>query len=238
MEKIKEFLNIEVTDRDGYGDGSGYGDGYGDGSGSGSGYGYGYGDGSGYGDGDGSGYGDGSGSGYGYGYGYGYGDGSGSGYGYGIKIFNNMRVWLIDGIQTIITKVRGNIARGYILQKDLTLKPCCVAKGNNKFAHGKTAREAVEDLRNKIFQDMDPETAIEMFIKEFPDKNKKYPAKDFYIWHNRLTGSCEMGRKEFIKDGGFDIENDTFTVAEFIEITENAFGGHIIKQLKQTFEER
>ena len=84
---------------------------------------------------------------------------------------------------------------------------------------------------------MDTDEAIEMFIKEFPDLNKKYPAKAFYIWHNRLTGSCEMGRNSFVRNGGYDLESDTFTVQEFIDITKNAYGGDIIKQLKNRIKE-
>ena len=206
MEKIKEFLRIEYGD--GYGSGYGYGDGYGSG--------YGYGDGSGD--------------------GYGYGDGSGDGYGDGIKEFNKQTVYQIDGIATIITNIKKNIAKGFILNDDLTLTPCYVAKGHNLFAHGETIKRALEDLENKIFEDMDTDEAIGLFIKEFSDLNKKYPAKSFFVWHNRLTGSCEMGRTSFVKNGGYDLENDTFTVREFINITKNAFGGEVIKQLEQTLD--
>ena len=253
MESIEEFLKIELGSGSGYGDGSGsgYGSGYGDGDGSGSGSGYGYGDG--YGDGSGSGYGDGSGSGYGsgygdgdgsgsgsgYGYGDGYGDGSGSGYGYGdgIKTFNNFEIYIIDDIPTIIKQARNNIAKGFILENDLTLTPCYIVKGHNYFSHGKTVKKAFEDLQNKIFENINPEEAIELFLKEFADLDKKYPAKAFYVWHNRLTGSCEAGRNSFVKNGGYDLEKDTFTVLEFIEITENAYGGDIIKQLKNRIKE-
>ena len=118
--KIEEFLKIEIGSGSGYGDGSGdgygsgYGDGYGDGSGYGSGSGSGYGDGSGYG----SGYGDGSGSGYGDGYG----DGS------GLKAINNHRVYKIDDIPTIILSIHKNIARGKIVNRDLTFANCYIAK--------------------------------------------------------------------------------------------------------------
>ena len=49
---------------------------------------------------------------------------------------------------------------------------------------------------------------------------------------------CEMGRNSFVKNGGYDLENDTFTVQEFIDITKNAFGGDVIKQLEETIKER
>ena len=75
-----------------------------------------------------------------------------------------------------------------------------------------------------------------MFLKEFSDLSKKYPARDFYVWHHRLTGSCEMGRNSFVKNGGYDLENDTFTVSEFIEITRNSYGGDIMRQLERRLE--
>ena len=113
------------------------------------------------------------------------------------------------------------------------MTPCYIVKGHNKFAHGETLKKAMEDLENKIFEDMDTDEAIEMFLKEFSDLNKKYLAKDFYVWHNRLTGSCEIGRNSFVRSGGYDLENDTFTVREFIEITKNSFGADVIRQLAE-----
>ena len=71
-----------------------------------------------------------------------------------------------------------------------------------------------------------------MFTERFK-LDKTYPAKEFYIWHNKLTGSCEMGRKAFVKDHGIDIENDSMTVAEFIHLTKDSYGGSIIKKLAE-----
>ena len=72
--------------------------------------------------------------------------GSGYGSGYGdIKALNGNIVDYIDSVPTIITQVRGNIACGYIVKKDLTLKPCYIAKAGNFFAHGNTLKEAVAD---------------------------------------------------------------------------------------------
>jgi hypothetical protein len=162
--------------------------------------------------------------------GYGYGDGDG----YGIKSINGDIVYQIDSIPTVIKHIKGNVAKGFILNSDLSLSPCYIVKGHNKFAHGETLEKALKDLEDKIFEDIDTDEAIELFLKEFSDLNKKYPAKDFYLWHNRLTGSCEMGRNSFVKNGGYDLEHDMFTVQEFIDITRNAYGGDIIKQLENT----
>jgi len=234
METIEQFLPVSS------GDGSGYGSGYGYGSGDGSGYGYGDGDGDGYGSGDGSGYGSGygygSGDGYGYGYGDGYGDGYGSGsgdgdgYGDGVKFVNGKPVYLIDDVQTILHTIKGNYAKGSILNKDLTQTDCYVAKVGDYFAHGKTLKEAFLDAQNKALQNMPVEDRIRMFLEKF-DPKRKYKASEFYEWHGILTGSCKMGRELFIRDNGIDLNNE-YTVADFVRITKNAYGGDIIKQIK------
>lgn len=189
---------------------------------------------------------DGRGEGYGGGYAQGSGSllGDGEGYGTGIQshlagigAINGNPIWLIDETATVITAICRNIAKGYIVNRDLTLAPCFIAKGQGYFAHGETAKKAVEALQEKIFEEMDPEESIEAFMAEFEPK-KKYPAMDFYTWHHRLTGSCEMGRKQFFKDRGYDIEHDTFSVEEFIRITENAYGGEIIRQLKEAWKRK
>ncbi len=191
-------------------------------------------DGSGYGSGSGSGYGSGSGSGSGSGYGDGSGDGygSGSGSGDGVKSVDGQAVHRIDGIQTILHAIHGNVAKGEILNADLTKSPCFVVKGGNCFAHGETLEQAMRDLESKIFQDMPIEEKIEKFMEAF-QQGETYPVQAFYDWHNRLTGSCEMGRKAFAKQHQIDIENGTMTVDEFIALTKNAFGGSVIRQLEE-----
>ena len=236
-EQIKLFLSSGSGSGsgsgDGYGDGSGSGSGSGHGSGSGSGYGYGYGsgygDGDGYGDGSGSGYGSGSGSGSGYGYGSGYGDGYGSGD--GIKTFNGDKVYIIDDIPTIIKHIHDNVAKGYILNDDFTLTKTFVAKENGKFAHGETLHDAFASLQEKLYDDSTEEERIEAFKKHFPDFTKKVSAKELFYWHHVLTGSCKQGRLSFCINKGIDIEKDSFTIYEFIELTKESYNGDIIKKL-------
>lgn len=231
--RIKEFLNV----RSGYGDGDGSG--FGDGSGNGSGYGDGDGDGSGYGNGNGNGdgYGDGSGNGYGYGFGYGYGYGDGYGYGNGfgdgVKKVNNHDIYIVDDTPTIITALFNNYAKGYIVGNDLTLKPCYIAKNGDIFAHGKTLREAVTALQDKLFEDMPEEERIAAFI-ECHDYDGVYSNSDLYDWHHKLTGSCEMGRQQFAKDHGIDLDGK-MSIKEFIKLTKNAYGGAIIKKLEKEY---
>jgi len=165
----------------------------------------------------------------------GYGDGDG--YGSDIGNVNGMTIHIIDGVQTVLTAVHGNVAKGFVLQGDLTLKPCCVAKGNGLFAHGETLRDAMQALTDKMFDDMPEEERIAEFIKAHPDKEQLYPHKDLFDWHHRLTGSCEMGRKAFMKDNGFEMDGSS-TVTFFIEKTRNAYNGSVIRNLEKAYEEK
>ena len=239
----EEFLHTDFDgsgggygsgDGSGYGSGDGYGDGYGDGSGYGSGYGYGSGDCSG------DGYGDGYGDGSGYGSGYGYGDGSGSGYGsgygygYGLKSINGQPVDYIDGVPTILTRIVGNVAKGFIVRNDLSIAPTYICKQGNMFAHGETLHKARDALLEKLFDDMPTEERIAAFCSEFKPGVKR-PAMDFFSWHHRLTGSCEQGRREFARQHDVDLDHDELTPEEFFDITRDAYGGSIIRQTEEAF---
>lgn len=147
-------------------------------------------------------------------------------------MIDGSNVYVIDGVQTIITQLRNNVAKGFILNDDLTKTPCYVVKHGNLFAHGETLHEAQKALQDKIFEDMDEDERIEAFCEEF-NLSVKYPAAKFFDWHNKLTGSCEMGRKTFCKNHDIDVATAEFTVEEFIKLTENDFGGEIIKRLKE-----
>ena len=242
-----EILNIQQWLENGSGDGFGDGSGSGAGAGDGSGYGSGYGSGSGAGDGSGDGSGYGSGYGYGscYGYGSGAGDGSGDGSGYGsgsgagdgadIKFFCGSPVFIIDRIPTIITAVFGSYAKGYILEQCLTLTPCYIAKHEPHFAHGKTSSEALSTVAEKAFECMPEEDRIAEFWK-CHENGVKYPARDLYDWHHRLTGSCEMGRNTFAAEHGIDLNSDMFTVEEFVELCGKSYGGEIIRKLAEVEE--
>ncbi len=188
------------------------------------------GSGSGYGSGDGSGYGSGDGSGDGSGYGSGYGDGDGSGY--GVNMFNGDKVYIIDETPTIIKSVRDNIAKGYILNGDFTLTPTFIVKDNGKFAHGETLHEAFFALQEKLYDNSTEEERLEAFRAHFPDFAKKISAKELFHWHHVLTGSCKQGRLSFCTNKGIDIDKDAYTIHEFIELTQDSYGGHIIRKLK------
>jgi hypothetical protein len=167
------------------------------------------------------------------------GDGRGSGhfleYEYGcscnLKTFNGRKVHIIDGIQTIISQVRGNTAKGYIVQGDLILRECYVVKHNNLFAHGNTLHDAYQALQEKLYDTSTEEERISAFKEKFQDFDMKYPAKDLFSWHHILTGSCKAGREAFCRDHEIDVENDSFTIHEFIRLTRDSYNGEIIQKL-------
>lgn len=176
---------------------------------------------------------------YGYGFGNGCGNGhengcgSGSGSIFGLKEYNKHYIFLIDGIATIITNIRNNIAKGFIIDGYLNSHKTYIAKYNDLFAHGSTIREAVQGLQRKIFVNMSSRERIEGFKKQF-NKQDKYKGSLFFDWHNRLTGSCLQGREYFVRAKGLSLEKD-YTVKEFLEIAEGAFGWSILKELVEYY---
>ena len=225
METLETRINAFLSTTSGEGFGYGSGEGYDNGSGYGdvydAGKSYGYGDDHGYGDGNGTGAGSGAGDGAGYG------DG-------GIKELNGDNVHLIDGIQTIIKSVRGNIAQGFILKNDLTLQPCYMVKEQNYFAHGDTLHDAFTSLREKLYDDSTEEERIEAFVKEFPDYDTPYPNRDLFAYHHVLTGSCRMGRESFCKNKGINLDGST-TVRDFVSLTKDSYGSETIRMLPQAY---
>lgn len=181
----------------------------------------------------GSGEGDGNGNGCGYGYGYGSGNGEGYGEG-GIREYEGNKMYDIDGIPTAITFVRGNIAKGFILENNTFRKPCYIVKEGGCFAHGDTLHDAFNALQEKLYDDSTEEERIAAFRAKFPDYDTPYANKDLFAYHHVLTGSCRMGRENFIENKGLSLDGKT-TVRDFVELTQDAYGGDIIKKLPKAY---
>ena len=177
------------------------------------------------------GYGSGSGDGSGSGSCYGSGDGSGDGY---ISTYEGNIVDYIDGVPTIITRIHNNIAKGYVIKRDMTLEACYIAKAGYSFAHGETLKDAIADAEAKEMERMPVEERIEKFIDKFGSLDSEHTGKEFYDWHHILTGSCRMGRDEFCKDNDIDLDKK-YTVRYFLSITKNAYGGSVINEILETY---
>ena len=168
--------------------------------------------------------------------GSGSGDGDGDGDGSGdIKALNGNIVDYIDDVPTIIFQVRGNIARGYIVKEDLTLESCFIAKVGDSFAHGKTLKEAVADAKAKEIEKMPIKERIKKFVEVFGSLDSEHAGKEYYNWHNILTGSCQMGRDKFCEAHDIDLEKK-YTVRYFLDITKDSYGSNIIKLVRELYE--
>ena len=126
-------------------------------------------------------------------------------------------------------------AKGYAIRGDLQVVESYIAKGEGLFAHGDTMKEAAEALREKIMAKKSEEERIAEFVAEFPSLECVAKGEAFYSWHHILTGSCKQGRDLFCSERGLSLEA-RYTIAEFIALTENAYGGEIIKRLKQHYD--
>ena len=146
-----------------------------------------------------------------------------------------MKVWSIDGLYTIIDSIRGNFAKGFILKKDFTLKPCYIAKVENDFAHGHTLRAAFSDALTKAVRNEPPQKRCDKFHQAYPDPDIKIPAKDLYFWHGYLTGSCKAGRDHFAEEHDIDLKNDFFSIRDFITLTRCSYGSNVIAILAEKY---
>lgn len=217
MDNVTDFEKLIGVNVNGHGYGHGYGYGNGDGYGNGNGYGYGYVNGG------------------GNGYGDGYGNGGGYGNGDGLKSVNGYVLYNIDGVPTGIYRARGNVAKGFVLER-FAIKSCYIVKDGDTFAHGSTIKEAEDALREKIMEDMDEDEAIEKFVEHFKPETL-YRNREFFEWHHYLTGSCRMGRENFCSNHGVDMDGES-TPEYFIELTKNAFGGDTIRKLEKHYQKQ
>ena len=159
-----------------------------------------------------------------------------TGYGYGdILKFCGHLVVDIDNTPTIIYSILRNYAHGAILNSDLSLSECYIAKAGNYFAHGETLREARRAAEAKRLKNEPLEDKIARFIKTHPDLDTEYG--DLFDWHHTLTGSCEFGRKEWCRNHGYQ-PTDSITVRDFIRLTKFDYGGHIIERLEKEYKKK
>lgn len=183
-----------------------------------------------------------SGASYTFGQGDGFGSARGGGFANGhgnaytspkldISRFNGETVFHIDYTPTVIRQVRGNVARGYILSDDMSLRPCFIVKQGDTFAHGTTLHRAVQALQAKLYDCSTEEERLQAFRRRFPDFSASYPASELFHWHHILTGSCRQGRELFCASREIDLEKDRFTIYQFIKLTGNSYGGETVRKL-------
>lgn len=148
-----------------------------------------------------------------------------------IKTFNYQKVHYIDNIPTVLTHVKTNVAHGYMINSDLTTTQCVVVRYGNLYSHGATKREALVSMQEKIMAEMSIEDRVEWFYNKYPDLDEKISNNELFSSHGNLTGSCKIGREQFIKNHSIDLSGKT-TVRQFIDLCESAYNTEAFNLLK------
>lgn len=146
-----------------------------------------------------------------------------------------MKIYHIDNTQTIITSVKGNMAKGYTIRGNTQLVPCYIAKVGNFFAHGKTSHEALQAAQEKYDEDAPLPDRISDTIRKYPTLDTLVPHQELFSLHHILTGSCKFGREEFCKSKGLDPTKGEMTMRDFILLTKDAFGSQAIHILAKEY---
>lgn len=151
--------------------------------------------------------------------------------------FQDDDVYSVDGIMTIITNVKSNYARGFIINDDMTLSKTYIARIGNCFAHGRTLKEAFDSATSKYNIKVPVEDRIRATVEKYPTLDTEVPNSELFKLHNILTGSCLYGREIFAKAHNLNKKTGSMTMRQFIELTKNgSFGSDIIVKLSDAYE--
>ena len=90
-------------------------------------------------------------------------------------------------------------------------------------AHGKTVKEAIEDLEFKVYSADKDVTDIVQDIKKSGVINKNQ--------YRMITGACKAGVESFLKEK--DLKETTVTIEKALELTEGRYGYETFKKLME-----
>ena len=124
----------------------------------------------------------------------------------------------VDGIFTEVISKKGNVYKVKKLNEKEEF--FIVGDGNGKFAHGKTLKEAKEDLIFKISN-----RNKEEFKNLKLDSVLKF--KDAVECYRVITGACSFGTKDFVKTN--NIEEKDYSIKEIIKLTKGKYGNETFK---------
>jgi hypothetical protein len=128
---------------------------------------------------------------------------------------------MVDEVDTLIDSVKGNVARGHIVNSDFSLSKTFIAKVGGSFAHGETIEKAMSDATRKHLEDASTEERVDEFLKQF-DGAADYSAEELMEGYRLLSGACEQGCLSFMKNKSI-IAADRFTLTQFVDIVLGAY---------------
>ena len=100
--------------------------------------------------------------------------------------------------------------------KKLILEDCYVAGQNSIFAHGKTLKSAVSDLKFKIAKDRGADQYRHM------DLDAPVPYEEAIAMYRIITGACQFGVEQFLQS--LNEPKETYSPRDIIEITQGQYG--------------
>lgn len=158
------------------------------------------------------------------------------------KRFNGYQVYVIEKRAVFIDSVHGHCASGgFVYRKDgwlLGLKrrttlPTKIVYVPGAYGFGKTVREAWQAARDRAWRRMPLEVRIAEVKEQYPSLSSTATWQEWGDVHAMITGSCEKGRQEWIKQRGPEVR---VTMEEFLRATESDYGNENIKKLKEAYE--
>jgi len=100
---------------------------------------------------------------------------------------------------------------------------CYVAQQGETYAHGETAERALRDLRFKLAQaDFDCDDLVET-IKQ----RGTVTFNDYRL----ITGACEMGLRQGLRERGIDPETDELPLDHVLDLCRDGYGGERFRSL-------
>ena len=123
--------------------------------------------------------------------------------------FNLKGFTIADGILAKIISTKDGIKKIIVWGKKEA--SYLVTDGNGNYAHGKTIKEAREDLVYKI---------VAKFEGELP---KSAIGKEWIGIYRAVTGACSSGVKGFVNEVGIVLDK-TYTCTEIAELTKGRYG--------------
>lgn len=120
--------------------------------------------------------------------------------GKGILSFNNHPTYIIDGFVVYVTHMHAPWVLGEVVNNDFTTQKCYMAKVNNNYAVGRSIREVIDVMREKISTNVNNNDDIaRAFVLAHPDYDKEYDWDEMVTWHSLSRFSCLDGRRNFTK---------------------------------------
>jgi hypothetical protein len=135
-----------------------------------------------------------------------------------ILSWKNGKYIKVDGIFSEVVSHKGNVWKVKPVNRDKL--SYVISDGYGRFSHGKTIKEAKEDLIYKI-SNRDTSRFDHLTSKSevsFEEAIKLYRV---------ITGACAQGTRQFVESQ--EKVQEFYTVEEIIKLTENSYGGETFK---------